>query len=226
MSFNKGYAVSASLMCADLMNIKKELEFLEKGNIDFLHCDIMDGHFVENITLGIDFCVAVSKNTSIKRDIHFLVNNPINFIDRLKLKENELVSVHLESNSDIQAISNKVRGYKAKFGVAINPDTKVEELVKYLKDIDFIVLMMIQPGFAGQPLIPGMIDKIEECQSMLIRENKVDILIEVDGHVGFDNMKTMQSKGANIFVVGTSSVFNKSDGVLENIKRVDKILSK
>ena len=208
MNFSNGYSISASLMCADL------------------HCDVMDGHFVNNITLGIDFCVKVANATSIKRDIHFLTDNPINFIDRLYLKKGELVSVHFESNSDISKISEKVRGYDAKFGIAVNPSTKVEELIRYLDQIDFIVLMMIEPGFAGQPLIPGMIDKIRECKKMLISEDHSQIFIEVDGHVGFDNMKEMQDNGADIFVAGTSSVFRKSDNILNNIKKIRTILSK
>ena len=218
-------AISASLMCANLMNVKKDLELLEEGKIEFLHCDVMDGHFVDNITLGIDFCVRVANETSIKRDIHFLADNPINFIDRLYLKDGELVSVHFESNSDISKMSKKVRGYNAKFGLAVNPSTKVEKLIKYLDQIDFIVLMMIEPGFAGQPLIPGMIDKIRECKKMLISECHSKILIEVDGHVGFDNMKEMQDNGADIFVAGTSSVFRKSDNILNNIKKAKTILS-
>ena len=225
MNFSNGYSISASLMCADLLNIKRDLEFLKEGEVEFLHCDVMDGHFVNNITLGIDFCVKVANATSIKRDIHFLTDNPINFIDRLHLKKGELVSVHFESNSDISKMSKKVRVYNAKFGVAVNPSTKVEELIRYLDQIDFIVLMMIEPGFAGQPLIPGMIDKIKECKKMLISEGNSKILIEVDGHVGFDNMKEMQDNGADIFVAGTSSIFRKSDNILNNIKKVRTILS-
>ena len=133
--------------------------------------------------------------------------------------------MHFESNSDISKMSKKVRGYNAKFGLAVNPSTKVEKIIKYLDQIDFIVLMMIEPGFAGQPLIPGMTDKIRECKKMLISEGYSKILIEVDGHVGFDNMKEMQDNGADIFVAGTSSVFRKSESILNNIKKVRTILS-
>ena len=164
---NNEKKISASIMCADLLNLQKDIEILENSNIDFLHLDIMDGSFVPNITLGFDICNAIGATSKIKRDIHLLVENPAIFVDRLNLKNGEILSIHYETDSNIKIISKLVRAKGAKFGVALNPETPIEVVGDFINDIDFVLLMMIKPGFAGMKKEAGMIEKIASMRVYL-----------------------------------------------------------
>ena len=208
---NNEKKISASIMCADLLNLHKDIEILENSNIDFLHLDIMDGSFVPNITLGFDICNAIGATSKIKRDIHLLVENPAIFVDRLNLKNGEILSIHYETDSNIKIISKLVRAKGAKFGVALNPETPIEVVGDFINDIDFVLLMMIKPGFAGMKKEAGMIEKIASMRVYLTTLGKEDMPIEVDGNVSFKNAKTMSIASGNIFVAGSSSIFSKKD---------------
>lgn len=215
---NKKKMISASIMCADLLNLTHDIKILEDAKIDFLHLDIMDGKFVPNITLGIDLCNKIGEISNIKRDFHLLLNDPTIFIDRFNLKEDEMVTVHFEADVNINLLSYNVRSKGAKFGVALNPETPITVLDDYLDDIDYIVLMMIKPGFAGMKKEDGMIEKIMALRTYLNKKNKGDLLIEVDGNVSFQNATIMSSATANIFVAGTSSIFSKKYEITKAIE--------
>lgn len=212
---NNDKKISASIMCADLMNLQRDIEVLEKSGVDFLHLDVMDGSFVPNITLGFDICNAVGEISDIKRDIHFLLENPTIFIDRLNLKKGEMLSVHFETDSNLKLLSKLVRAKGAKFGVALNPETPIAVVGDYIKDLDFVLLMMIKPGFAGMKKEAGMIEKIAAMREYLSSHGREDMPIEVDGNVSFKNAKAMSQASGNIFVAGSSSIFSKKD-TLEN----------
>ncbi len=202
-------------MCADLLNLSKDISVLENNNIDYLHLDVMDGSFVPNITLGMDLCNAIGESSTIKRDIHMLMENPIIFIDRLNLKRDEMLSVHYEADTNIKLASRIVRAKGAKFGMALNPETPITVVGDYIKDLDFVLLMMIKPGFAGMKKEAGMIEKITAMREYLSSLGRDDMPIEVDGNVSFKNAKAMSQASGNIFVAGSSSVFSKKD-TLEN----------
>lgn len=212
---NNEKKISASIMCADLLNLQRDIESLEKSNIEYLHLDIMDGTFVPNITLGFDVCNAIGEISQIKRDIHLLMENPAIFIDRMNLKNGEMLSIHYESESNIRLLSKLVRAKGAMFGIALNPETPIKVIEECSADIDFVLLMMIKPGFAGMKKEAGMIEKIAATRSLLCSLGKEDTPIEVDGNVSFKNAKAMSQASGNIFVAGSSSVFSKKD-TLEN----------
>ena len=211
--------ISASIMCADLLNLNKDLKILKKCNIEYLHLDIMDGHFVDNLTLGIDCCVALKK-IGIPRDIHLLVSKPSKFIEKIELQEGDIFQCHFEANDNFKMIAQQVHSYKARFGIVLNPETKIESIEPYLTYIDMVNLMMIRPGFAGQPLEDGMIEKIKYSKNWIDKHSKHEIVIEVDGHVNDEYAFHMYNNGARMFVAGSSSIFRKDISIEEGIKRL------
>lgn len=201
--------LSASLMCADLLNLRESVSQLEKAGIDLLHMDIMDGCFVPNITLGFDLINAVKSITDIPLDVHMMVNDPGRFIDYLKLDKNDYICIHYESDIHAQRTLAKIRDKGIKAGVALNPQTPVNAL-EYLTDyIDMALVMTVSPGFAGQKLFAGAERKVRQTREFLNSSGNGNILIEVDGNISPENGAKLSRCGADIFVLGTSSLFLK-----------------
>lgn len=207
--------LSASLMCADLLNLEKAIKELEKANIDYLHIDIMDGSFVPNITLGFDLINSIKKVTDIPLDIHMMVYDPAKFIERMNLTENDIVSVHYESDIHIHRTLELIKNKGCKTGLAINPGTPVENVKNLTDYIDMLLVMTVSPGFAGQKIFKGADKKVIEARKLLTEWGYAHTLIEVDGNISLENGKKMYDSGADIFVLGTSSLFLK-DKSLEN----------
>ncbi|MBQ8783047.1 MAG: ribulose-phosphate 3-epimerase [Clostridia bacterium] len=207
--------LSASLMCADLMNMRNSISELEKAGIDYLHIDIMDGSFVPNITLGFDFVNSVKKVTDIPLDIHMMVNEPSRFIDRMELGENDIVCVHYESDIHIHRTLAQIKEKGIKAGLAVNPQTPLESF-EYLTDyIDMALVMTVSPGFAGQKLFLGAERKTKEARQLLDSLGCENVPIEVDGNISLENGQKLSRAGADIFVLGTSSLFLKDKSITE-----------
>lgn len=204
-------------MCANLLNLEKDIKELKENQVDYLHLDIMDGHFVKNITLGLD-CCAQLKAYDIPRDIHLLVEKPMDFVARLDLQKNDICQCHYESSVDLPEMAKCVHSYGAKFGIVLNPETAVKHLIPYLKDIDVITLMMIKPGFAGLPMEKNVLSKICEASSLLNRYGRQHIMLEVDGHVSVEHVPMMFSYGAQLFVAGTSSIFRSDISIQKGME--------
>ena len=201
--------LSASIMCADLVNLEKSIRELEKGGIDYIHIDIMDGSFVPNITLGFDLVNAVKKITDIPLDVHMMVNDPARFIDFMNLDENDILCVHYEADVHIQRTLAKIKAKGCKAGLAINPQTPLSAF-EYLREyVDMALIMTVSPGFAGQKIFEGAERKIREARAMLGNE----ILIEADGNMSIANGVMASNAGADIFVLGTSSLFLKDKDI-------------
>lgn len=201
--------LSASLMCADLMNLQKSVDELKKAGIDYLHIDIMDGSFVPNITLGFDLINAIKAVTDIPLDIHMMVNEPSKFFDMMKLDENDIICVHYESDIHIHRVLSQIKAKGCKAGLALNPQTPLES-VKYLTDyIDMLLVMTVSPGFAGQKLFAAAERKVAEARKLLDDAGLADMPIEVDGNISIENGRKLSKSGADIFVLGTSSLFLK-----------------
>ena len=210
--------ISPSMMCADPMWLLETLKEMEKAETDMIHIDIMDGSFVPNFTLGTDYCKALKKVTAIPLDIHLMIDSPENKLDWFPFGENDYVSVHTESTKHLERALSMIKNRGAKAIAAINPATPCVMLENVLHTIDGILVMTVNPGFAGQKLIAQTLKKIEYLRSSLDEKGYENIEIEADGNVSVENAKKMRGAGANIFVGGTSSVFRSDCSVSDGIK--------
>jgi ribulose-phosphate 3-epimerase len=210
--------ISASLMCADLMNIERDIRVLELNGIDYIHIDIMDADFVPNLTFGPDIVNAVRKVTKLPLDIHMLMSHPRVIIRSMNIKEGDIVTIHSECKESIMENVAFVKQKSAKFGLALNPDTSIEEVKKYLPYVDVILLMLIVPGFAGTQMIHGMMEKVSETKQYLDSHNFNDIEICVDGSVSSERAASMRKMGADIFVGGTAGLFKKDMDLPSSIR--------
>ena len=220
----KKIKISPSLMCSDFLVLKKDLGIFKANDISFLHIDIMDGHYVPNFTLGVDFCKAVSSYSDIPLDIHLMIENVDNYIPSFSFNKSSIISIHPEVSyhplRSIQLI--KDNGLKA--GIAIDPSISLEEVKYLLSDLDMICIMTVNPGYSGQKLITQTIQKIEEFSKYLDLMN-LNIDVEIDGNVSWGNIPKMVDAGADILVTGTSSIFSKDEDLADNIKKLKKLLS-
>ena len=212
--------LSPSMMCQDLCNIRETLDIFEKEKIEYLHIDVMDGCFVPNFALGCDYIKSLRKATRIPLDIHLMIEEPDRKLDFFEIGENDIVSVHLESTRHIHRALSAIRQRGAKPFVAINPGTAIVNIEQVLGVADGVLLMTVNPGFAGQKMTENSLEKIANTRSFLSERGKGDLLIEVDGNCSFENLPLMKKSGADIFVLGSSSVFAKSSSISENIKKV------
>ncbi len=212
--------ISPSMMCADIAKISAIINDFERTGVEYLHIDIMDGSFVPNFTLGTDYCKALKKITKIPLDIHMMVNDPESKLSWFPIEEGDYVSVHLESTKHLQKALSQIRERGGKPMVALNPATPICMLESVLEDIDGVLLMTVNPGFAGQKLVESTLKKIAQLRKYLDENGYERVEIEVDGNVSFENAKRMKAAGANIFVVGTSSVFNPAFSLSEGIGKM------
>lgn len=212
--------ISPSLMCADFMNLGDELKKLEKGSIEYLHVDIMDGVYVPNYTLGTDFVKRLHAATDIPLDLHLMIDEPTAKLDWFELREGDYVSVHYESCTHIQRALNLIRERGAKPMLALNPGTPLTALEELMPYIDGVLIMTVNPGFSGQKLVTSTLGKITRCRKMLDENGYAGVDIECDGNVSFENAKLMKDAGANIFVAGTSSIYSKADTLENNLAKL------
>ena len=217
--------LSPSMMCVDFANLLKTVNSFEEAGVEYLHVDIMDGEFVPNFTLGVDFCRELRNMTTIPLDIHLMIEKPENKLAWFKPQPGEYISVHVESTAHLQRALTIIRSYGAKAMVAINPATSISSIEDILDDLDGVLVMTVNPGFAGQKLVPSMLNKIKRLRSFLDEHGYSNVEIEVDGNVSFENAIKMSRAGANIFVGGSSSVFSAENTLKENIRIVRQNIS-
>ena len=196
-------------MCADMFCLGEAVKALEKCGVDYLHIDIMDGVFVPNYTLGTDYIKNLHSFTDIPLDIHLMITDPSDKLERFDIKENDLVSVHFEASNDISKCLDYINSKGAGAILAINPKTPCDVVIPYLDKIKGVLVMTVNPGYAGQKLVEGSLEKIKEMRHLLDGAGYENVFIEVDGNVSFENGVLMKKAGADMFVAGSSSVFTK-----------------
>jgi D-allulose-6-phosphate 3-epimerase len=198
---------SPSLMCMDLLSMKEQVEILNE-RADFYHVDIMDGHFVKNITLSPFFVSTLKRVSKIPIDVHLMTEYPDDYIEELAKSGADYICPHAETiNKDAFRIINKIKGFGCKTGIVLNPATPVEWIKYYIHLLDKITVMTVDPGFAGQPFIPEMLDKIKELKE-LKEKNGYNYLVEVDGSCNERTFDILTEAGAEVLIVGSSGLFN------------------
>ncbi|GAB1483976.1 ribulose-phosphate 3-epimerase [Treponema sp.] len=215
--------ISPSLMCADFINLEKEIELFEKHAIPYIHVDIMDGHYVPNFTLGPDVCAKVAQRTNIPLDIHLMIENVDAYIPVFAAFNSPLLCFHPQVSYHPLRTISLIRSNGARPGIAIDPADTIEQYRYLLGEVDFVCVMTVNPGYAGQKLIPATLDKIAELRSYLDKiGSKAEI--EVDGNVSWENIPKMIEAGADILVAGSSSIFSNTATREENIERMAKLI--
>jgi len=198
--------IAPSILSADFSNLEKEIKPIEKY-ADLIHVDVMDGHFVPNITVGPIIVTALRKITKLPLDIHLMIENPDKYIEPFARAGSKWITIHQETCNHIHRTIEFIKKFKIKAGIALNPATSITNLKYILPDLDLVLLMSVNPGFGGQKFISGVLKKIEELKNILLKENP-NVLLSVDGGIKLNNAKKIAEAGADILVVG-SEVFNR-----------------
>lgn len=204
---NKVKKLSASMMCSDLVDLKGTIAIFEEEKIDYLHIDMMDGTFVPNFGLGVDYVRGLRKLTHIPLDLHLMIKAPEYKYQWIGIEPSDIVSIHYESTFQVQRALDYLKPFGCKRFLAINPATPVSALEEVLDYIDGINLLMVNPGFAGQKIVPSTINKARKVMNLLRQEGHEDIIVEVDGNITPEHGKTLSDIGASMFVCGTSAIF-------------------
>lgn len=210
--------ISASIMCADLLNLRQSALDLQEAGVDLLHCDVMDGHFVPNWMLFPDLLNALRAETKLPLDVHLMISDPMAMLPRLDLRENDIITISLESTPHAQRALAMVKDKGLRPGLALNPGTPLNLIEELLPDIGMLLLMTVNPGFAGQKMVPQSLGKIARARKMLDNSGYAHIPIEVDGNCSFENIPLMVDAGADIIVTGTSSMFKKGLSLKEGAR--------
>ena len=206
----KKIKISPSILSADFSQLGQEIKNLENSGADMIHVDVMDGHFVPNLTIGPPVIKALRKYTKIPFDVHLMINPVHKYIKDYAESGADIITVHPEATNSLQESIDEIKKYKKKVGLSLNPDTKIEVIEKYLDQIDLVLVMSVFPGFGGQKFIKDVLKKIERL-SEIKDKNSFKFDIEVDGGINFSNFKEVLEAGANILVSGTT-IFKENNG--------------
>ena len=210
----KKIQISPSILSADFSQLGNEIKRLIDAGADMVHVDVMDGHFVPNLTIGPPVIKALKKNSSIPFDVHLMISPVHKYIEAFANAGADIITIHPEATEDLQNSINKIKELKKKVGISLNPETKIDVVKKFLNQIDLILIMSVNPGFGGQKFMPEVLKKIKDLVDIRKKEG-INFDIEIDGGINFENSKLAIEAGANILVSGTT-IFKSNDG---NIKK-------
>jgi len=199
--------ISASMMCSNLVDLQEVIGIFEQEQIEYLHIDVMDGEFVPNFGLGVDYIRGLRELTNIPLDLHLMIKNPEYKLQWLGIQPTDIVSIHYESTYQVQRVLDWMKPFGCKSFLAINPATPIYVLEEVLDYIDGINLLTVNPGYAGQKIVPSTLRKAAKLQQFLQENKREDITVEVDGNITPENGAKLRACGASVFVVGSSGIF-------------------
>jgi len=205
--------ISPSILSADFSRLGSEIKNLENAGADLIHIDVMDGHFVPNITIGPEVISKLRKYTALPFDVHLMIAPVDNFIRQFAEAGANIITIHPEATKDLLASINKIKSYNKKAGVSLNPKTPIDAVVPVLNEIDLVLIMSVNPGFGGQKFIKNTLEKVKELRK-IIDSKKFKTQIEIDGGINFENAKMAKEAGVEILVSGTT-IFKENEGDLK-----------
>ena len=209
--------ISPSILSCNFSKLGKEIESLEKAGADLIHIDVMDGHFVPNITIGPEVIKKIRPLTKVPFDVHLMISPVDNFIEDFANAGSDIITIHPEATKDLKKSIKLIKKFDKKVGISLNPNSEIILVEPYLNDIDLILVMSVNPGFAGQKFKPEVLKKLEKIKKIIMSKNlKIDL--EIDGGISFQNSIDAKNAGANILVSG-STIFNENNGDLK--KNID-----
>lgn len=214
--------VSPSLLACDFSHIAKEMKRIINAKADWIHIDIMDGHFVNNISFGFPICDAIA-NYPIFKDVHLMISDPIKYVDRFIKSKADLITFHIESlkyKKDVKQLIKMIHDENVACGISIKPNTPIQTILPYLKDIDLVLVMSVEPGFGGQKFIESSLDKIKELRQ-IIDNNNYDCLIQIDGGINDVTAKMAKDAGVDVLVAGSYLFKNEVEmkKLIRNLKK-------
>ena len=218
----KKIQISPSILSADFSQLGNEIKRLNEGGADMIHVDVMDGHFVPNLTIGPPVIKALKKKSSMLFDVHLMITPVHRYIDAYADAGADIITIHPEATDNLELSISKIKELNKKAGVSLNPETKIETILKVLDQIDLVLIMSVNPGFGGQKFMPEVLNKIKDLKKIQ-GEKKLNFDIEIDGGINFENSKLAIEAGANIIVSGTT-IFKSNNGDIK--KNIELLKSK